>query len=157
MIKTHQLYKQGEHSHMCFSCRECQWVLAQQEQKHITSVGSTTACLCAVLVWSAEGLTIYPHQHVELFVLCSRYAPWEMPVTILIKTKRPQSSIQIAVNMSRVHKMNWMYWIACSLKKKSYFTIEEPPLLENTCYSHKICVVHYVKQNITINVYCNYK
>lgn len=43
------------------------------------------------------------------------------------------------------------------IKKKSYFTIEEPPLLENTCYSHKICVVHYVKQNITINVYCNYK
>lgn len=43
------------------------------------------------------------------------------------------------------------------LIKKSYFTIEEPALLENTCYSRKICVVRYVKQNITIKVYCNYK
>lgn len=81
----------------------------------ITSAGSTTACLCAALVWSAEVVSTYSHPCFELFVLCS--CSWEMPVTMLINVKCPQSSIQIAINMSRVHKMNWTYWIACSLRK----------------------------------------
>lgn len=81
-----------------------------------TSAGSTT-CLCAVLIWSAQVLSIYLHPHFELFVLRSWCALLEMPVKTLINTKCPQSSIQTAVNMSGVHKMNWVNQTACSLKK----------------------------------------
>lgn len=103
-----------------------------------TSAGSTT-CLCAALIWSAQAFSSYLHPHFEPFLLCSWCASLEMPVKTPINTKCPQSSIQTAVDMPRVHKMNWVNQTGCSLKK--HISQWKKTVIENKSSALEDCVV----------------